>query len=120
MHLRSLRLDHLIHLSMRIRQKFIFSTTREQKGLDTIGVRHDGYHAIYEVLFRHMVNHSRPASVSVTFVSFFNILLLFCNKKPFKPRRVVALHWFGEYISSFCSSQGFLGFSYPAVSQVIG
>ena len=33
----------------------------------------------------------------------------------------MALHciWFGEYVSSSCSPQGFFGFSYPAVSQVI-
>ena len=30
----------------------------------------------------------------------------------------MALHWFGKYLSSFCSLQDFFGFSYPAVSQV--
>ena len=32
----------------------------------------------------------------------------------------MASHWFGGYVSSLCSPQGFFGFSYPAVSQVIG
>ena len=32
----------------------------------------------------------------------------------------MASHWFGGYVSSLCSPQGFSGFSYPAVSQVIG
>ena len=27
----------------------------------------------------------------------------------------MALHWFGEYVSSLCSPQGFFRFSYPAV-----
>ena len=27
----------------------------------------------------------------------------------------MASHWFGGYVSSLCSPQGFFGFSYPAV-----
>ena len=54
------------------------STAREQKGLVTIGARHDGYQVVYKVLVHHVVSHSRPASVRVTFVSF-NESLLFCN-----------------------------------------
>ena len=54
------------------------STARKHKGLGTIGVRHDGYQVVYKVLVHHVVRHSRPASVRVTFVSF-NELLLFCN-----------------------------------------
>ena len=40
---------------------------------------------------------------------------------PLNTRGFVASHWFGEYVSSFCSPQGFFGFSsrYLAVSQVI-
>ena len=57
--------------------------------------------------------HSRPASVALTFVSFlYRYCYCYCG--------FVASQWFGEYVSSFCSPQGFLGFSYPAVSQVIG
>ena len=41
------------------------STAREQKSLGTIGVRHDGYHVDYKVLVRHVVGHSRPASVAL-------------------------------------------------------
>ena len=32
----------------------------------------------------------------------------------------MASRWFGGYVSSICSPQGFLGFSYPSVSLVIG
>ena len=46
------------------------STAREQKSLGTIGVRHDGYHVDYKVLVRHVVGHSRPASVALTSVFF--------------------------------------------------
>ena len=61
------------------------STAREQKSLDTSGVRHDGYHVAYKVSVRHVVGHSRPASVAFTFVFFRSLLLLllllFCNEK---------------------------------------
>ena len=42
------------------------STAREQKSLDTIVVRHDGYYVAYKVSIkvRHVVGHSRPASVA--------------------------------------------------------
>ena len=53
----------------------------------TIDIRHDGYHAVHKVFVRNVVNYCRPASVFVTFVSFC-VSLLFCNKKPFKPRSV--------------------------------
>ena len=45
------------------------STAREQKGLGTIGARHDGYQVVYKVLVHHVVSHSRPASVRVTLIS---------------------------------------------------
>ena len=32
----------------------------------------------------------------------------------------MAWRWFRGYVPSLCSSQGFFGFSFPAVSQVIG
>ena len=38
---------------------------------------------------------------------------------PLNPGGFVASHWFGGYVSSLCSPQGFFGFSYPAVSQFI-
>ena len=46
-------------------------TAREQKSLGTIGVRHDGYHVAYKLLVRHVVGHSRPASVAFTLIFFF-------------------------------------------------
>ena len=39
------------------------------------------------MLVRHVVNYSRPASVPATFISFY-VSLFFCNKKPFRLRRV--------------------------------
>ena len=47
-------------------------TAREQKRLGTIGVKHDGYHVAYKVLVRHVVGHSRPESVELTFVFFLH------------------------------------------------
>ena len=35
------------------------------------------------------------------------------------PGGIVAPHCFGEYVSSFCPSRGFFGFSYQAVSRGI-
>ena len=55
-------------------KKKIIIKSQEENGLGTIGVWHDQCHTAYKVLFRHVVGHSKPASVS--------------NKKPFKPRRV--------------------------------
>ena len=55
-------------------------------GLGTIVVRHDGQQVVYKVLVYHVVRHSRPASVRVTFVFFYKSLL-FCNKRSSKPRR---------------------------------
>ena len=43
---------------------------RELKSLGTIGVRHDGDHVSYKMLARHVVGHSRPALVALTFVFF--------------------------------------------------
>ena len=45
------------------------------------------------MLVRHVVGHSRPASVSLTFMVWLLVCvwLLFCNKKPFKPRRVCGI-----------------------------
>ena len=41
---------------------------------------------------RHMAGHSRPASVgALTFVFFFYVSLLFCNTRPFYPRRVCGI-----------------------------
>ena len=96
------------------------STAREQNGLGTIDVKHDWYRAVYKVLVRPVVAHSRPASVgALTFVFFFMYRYCFVTRDPFNPGGFMALHWFGEYVSSFCFPQGFFGFSYPAVSQVI-
>ena len=48
----------------------------------------------------HVVRHSRPASVRVTFVSFINHYY-FVTIGPLNAGGIVALHWFGEYVSSF-------------------
>ena len=48
----------------------------------------------------HVVRYSRPASVRLTFVSFINHYY-FVTRGPLNPRGIVALHWFGEYGSSF-------------------
>ena len=59
-----------------------------------------------------------PASVRLTFVSFINHYY-FVTRGPLNPGGIVALHWFGEYVSSFFPHGRFFGFSYPAVSQGI-
>ena len=75
---------------------------------------------MYKVLVCHVTGHSRPALVgALTFVFFFMYCYCFVTLDPFNPGGFVALHWFREHVSSFCSPQGFFGFSYPAVSQVI-
>ena len=66
----------------------------------------------------HVVRHSRPASVRLTFVSFINHYY-FVTRGPLNPGGIGALHGFGEYVSSFFPPRGFFGFSYPAVSQGI-
>ena len=66
----------------------------------------------------HVVRHSRPAYVGLTFVSFINHYY-FVTRGPLNPGGIVALHWFGEYVSSFFPDGVFFGFSYPAVSQGI-
>ena len=67
----------------------------------------------------HVVRHSRPASVRVTFVSFINHYS-FVTRGPLNPGGIVALRWFGEYVSSFFPHGGFfVFFLYPAVSQGI-
>lgn len=53
------------------------STARELKGLGTIDVRHDEYHAVYKVLVRHMVGHSRPTLVG-SLTSFFFFMYRYC------------------------------------------
>ena len=53
----------------------------------------------------HVVRHSRPASVRLTFVSFINHYY-FVTRGPLNPGGIVALHWFGEYVSIF-SPRGF-------------
>ena len=70
------------------------STAREKKSLGTIGVRHDGYHVAYKVLVPHVVGHSRPASVALTFAFFLQRYCdcyCFVTRKPFKPRRVCGI-----------------------------
>ena len=103
------------------------STAREQKGLGTIGVRHDGQQVVYKVSVHHVVRHSRPASVHVTFVSFI-IHYYFVTRSPLNPGGIVALHWFGEYVSRFFSptevfwifvSDGVTGNRFPVVNQLL-
>ena len=44
------------------------------------------------MLIRHVVGHSRPASVPLTFVSFlYRYCYCFVLRKPFKPRRVCGI-----------------------------
>ena len=108
---------------MRKEAEIDISTARELKGLGTIDVRHDEYDAVYKVLVRHMVGHSRPTLVgSLTHFFLFHVSLLFCNTRPFKPRGIVALHLFGECISSFVPTRSFLVFVSGSVSgyRVIG
>ena len=67
----------------------------------------------------HVVRHSRPAPVSVAFVSYINHYY-FAIRGPLNPGGIVALRWFGEYVSSFFPRGVFFfffGFSYPAVSR---
>ena len=52
------------------------------------------------MLVHQVVRHSRPASVLVTFVSFINHYY-FVTRGPLNPGGIVALHWFGECVSSF-------------------
>ena len=66
----------------------------------------------------HAVRHSRPALVRVAFVSFINHYY-FVIRGLLNPGGFVALHWFGEYVSPRFLHGGFVGFSYPAVSQGI-
>ena len=69
----------------------------------------------------HVVRHSRAASVRLTFVSFINHYYFeFVTRGPLNPGGIMALHWFGGYVSSFFP-HGIVsfGFSYPAVSQGI-
>ena len=61
---------------------------------------HDGYQVVYKVLVYHVMKHSRPASVRATFVSFINHYY-FVTRGPLNLGGIVALHWFGEYVSSF-------------------
>ena len=57
----------------------------------------------YKVLTRHVVGHSRPASVALTFFFFlYRYCYCYCG--------FVASHWFGGSVSSFCSPQGLLVF----------
>ena len=57
----------------------------------------------------HVVRHSRPASVRLTFVSFINHYY-FVTRGPLNPGGIEALHWFGEFVSSFFLQGGFLVF----------
>ena len=61
------------------------------------------------MLVHHMVRHSRPASVRVTFVSFINHYY-FVTGGPLNPGGIVTLHWFGEYVSSFFPTGFFFWF----------
>ena len=65
----------------------------------------------------HVVRHSRPASVRLTFVSFINHYY-FVTRGPLNPGGIVALHWFGEYVSSFWFfvSGGVTGNRFPVVN----
>ena len=54
----------------------------------------------------HVVRHFRPASVRVTFVSFINHYY-FVTRGPLNPGGIVALRWFGEYVSSFSPTGDF-------------
>ena len=66
---------------------------------------------MYKVLVCHVTGHSRPALVgALTFVFFFMYCYCFVTLDPFNPGGFVALHWFREHVSSFCSPQGFFGF----------
>ena len=67
------------------------STAREQNGLGTIGVRHDGKQVVYKVSVHHVMRHSRPGSVRLTFVSFINHYY-FVTRGPLNPGGIVALH----------------------------
>ena len=62
------------------------------------------------MLVHHVVRHSRPASVRVTFVSFINHY--FVTRSPLNPGGIVAPHWFGEYVSSFFPYEGFSVFRF--------
>ena len=57
----------------------------------------------------HVVRHSRPASVRLTFVSFINHYY-FETRGPLNPGGIVALHWFGGYVSTFFPHGVFLVF----------
>ena len=56
------------------------STAREQQGLGSTDAVHDGYHAAYKVMVCHVVRHSRPAPVALTFsdMIFTSICNFFC------------------------------------------
>ena len=100
----------------------------EQKRLGTIGVKHDRYHVAYKVLVRHVVGHSRPASVALTFVFFLHRYCdcynCFVTRKPFKPQRVCGIALVsGDTFPVFVPHRFFFfffGFSYLAASRVIG
>ena len=89
--------------------EIVTSFVREQKGLGTIAVRLGGYHPVNKVIIRHLVSHSRPAPVSATLFRFMH-RYCFVTRNPLNPRGFWALHWFGEYGSSFYSSQGLFWF----------
>ena len=99
------------------------STTREQMSLGTIGVRHDGYHVAYKLLVRQVLGHFRPASAALTFASFLQQYCdcyCFVTRKPFKPQRVCGIVLVRGIRFKPLFPTGVFGFSYPAVSQVIG
>ena len=98
---------------------------REQKRLSTIGVKHDGYLVAYKVFVRHVVGHSRPAPVALSFVFFLHRYCdcynCFVTWKPFKPRRVCGIALVsGDTFPVFVPKRVFFGFPFPAVSKVIG
>ena len=64
----------------------------------------------------HVVRHSRPASVGLTFVSFINHYY-FVTRGPLNPGGIVALVRGIRF--QFFPPRVFFGFSYPAVSQGI-
>ena len=93
--------------------------------MGTICVRHDGYHVAFKVLVRHVVGHSRPASVALSFVFFLHRYCdcynCFETRKPFKLLRVCGIALVsGDTFPVYVPYRDFFCFSYPPVSQVIG
>ena len=105
---------------MRIRQKLIFLRHGNRRVWVSIGARHDGYQVVYKVLVHHVVSHSRPASVRVTFVSFNELLYCFVTRDALiKPRGDRGTALVRGIRFQFLSLTGLFWFSYQAVSRGI-